>query len=100
MMHLRSVANWDFLLRHPILVHLLTDSKSLSTLYIKGVAQARERIMLDIYATRKAYKSQEISFIDPFRGSNNLRDGPAKPKVEEALKQLLKTAYHKPKVYL
>ena len=54
--------------------------------------------MLDIYAARQAYEAQEISNIGFVRSSHNLADGLTKYKIQAALYQLLKTAYHELKV--
>ena len=42
-------------------LHLLTDSKSLFDIICKGSRTSEKGLMLDLYATRQAYKEQEIS---------------------------------------
>ena len=48
--------------------------------------------MCDIYATKQAYKAQEINNARFIRRSRNLTDRLSKPRIEAALYQLLKTA--------
>ena len=50
----------ELVLRQPIHVHILTYSKSLFEIISKVSRKSEKRIMLDIYATRQAYKAQEI----------------------------------------
>ena len=88
----------EFILKHPIPVHMLTDSRSLFNIISKGNRTNEKRIMLDIYAARKAYKALEISNIGFVRSSHSLANGLTKPKVQAALYELLKTAHHEPKV--
>ena len=54
--------------------------------------------MLDICEAIQACKPQEISNLGIARSSHNMADGRAKLKAQEALYQLLATAYHNPKV--
>ena len=65
----------EFVLRKPIPVHILTDSKSMFDTILKGSRTIEKRVMLDIYVTRQAYKSKEISNIGFVRSSHNLVDG-------------------------
>ena len=88
----------EFVLRQPILLHILTDSRSVFDIISKGSLTSEKRIIVDIHAAREAYKAQEISNIGFARSSHKLADGLAKPKVQAALYQLLTTSYHKPKV--
>ena len=75
----------EFVLRQPILVHILTDSKSVFENISKGSRTSEKRIMLDIYAARQAYKTLEISNKDFVRSSHSLADGLTKYKVQAAL---------------
>ena len=59
-------------LGQPVPMHLLTDSKSLLDIISKGSRTSQKRIMLDIYATRQAYNSNEISNIGFVRSSYKL----------------------------
>ena len=54
--------------------------------------------MLDIYTDRQTYKAQEIFNVGFVRSPQNLADSLIKLKVQAALYDLLKKAYHKPKV--
>ena len=85
----------EFVLRQLIQVRILTDSKNLFDIISKGGRTSEKRIMLDIYADRKAYKVQEIRNIGFVGSSQNLANGLTKAKVQETLYQLLATAYHK-----
>lgn len=51
--------------------------------------------MLDIHATRQAYKSKEISNVGCVRSQNNLADGLTKPKMQASLLNLLDTGKHR-----
>ena len=77
---------------------MLTDSKSLFDIISKRCRTNEKRIMLDVYASRQAYKALGTSNIGFVRSSHNLADGLTKPKVQAALYKLLTTAYHEPKV--
>ena len=87
----------EFDLRQTIPVHILTDSKSMIDIISKGSRTSEKGVMLDVYAAQQAHKAKEISTIGFVRSSHKLADGLTKPKVQAALYQLLKTAYHKPK---
>ena len=71
------------------LTHLLADSKSLFDLISKGSRSSDKRIMIDIHATRDAYKSHEISNIGFVRSLASIADGLTKPKMQLALFDLL-----------
>ena len=58
-------------LERPVLMHLLTDSKSLFDIISKGTRTSEKIIMLDICAAREGYKSREISNIGFVRSSAN-----------------------------
>ena len=59
---------------------------------------SKNRVMLDVYVVRQAYKAQEISNIGLFRSSRSLADGLTIAKIQTALYQLPTTAYHRLKV--
>ena len=50
--------NLEFLLRQPILLHILTDPKSLFEIISKGSRTNGKLIMLYMYAVRKEFKAQ------------------------------------------
>ena len=78
-------------LRQPILVYILTDSKSLLDIMSKGSRTSKKLILLNIYKARQAYKAQGITNIVFIRNSHNLADGLSKPKAQAELYQLLTT---------
>ena len=88
----------EFILRQPILVHILTDSKIILDIISKVFRTSEKRVMFNRYAPRKANKAQEIRNIGFVRSSYKLADVLTKPKVKAALSQLLSTAYHQPMV--
>ena len=71
----------EFFLRQAIPVQIFAYSKRLFDIISKRSQASEKRIMLDMYATRQAYKAQEISNIGFFRSPQNLADGLTKPKV-------------------
>ena len=81
-------------LRRGVPMHLLTDSKSLFDIISKGSRTSEKRIMLDIHATREAYRHQEISNIGFVRSQYNLADGLTKPKMQGSLLGVLRKGQH------
>ena len=53
----------ELALNRRLLLHLLTDSKSLFGIISKGSRTNKKRLMPDIYAARKGYKARDISNI-------------------------------------
>ena len=73
---------------------MLTHFNSLFDIIATGSHTSEKRAMLDIYAARKAYKDLEIDNIGFVRSSYNYADGLTKPRIQAALYELLKIAYH------
>ena len=81
-------------LRRDVVMHLLTDSKCLFNIIGKSSRTSEKRLMLDISATRQAYKHKQISNIGFVRSERNLADGLTKPKIGKALYDLCHSGRH------
>ena len=81
-------------LRKDVVMHLSTDSKCLFQIISKSSRTNEKRPMLDICATRQAYKQKQISNISFVRSERNLADGLNKPRKGKALYDLCHTDLH------
>ena len=77
-----SLAQLEQALNRTLLLHLLTDSRSLIDIIGKRSRISEKRLMLDIGATRQAYKAELISYIGFVRSLHNLADIPTKPRIQ------------------
>ena len=81
----------ECLLDNKIPVQLLTDSKSLFDVISKGTRTSEKRTMLDIAASREAFRDKVISDIGFVRSNKNLADGLTKEMNQSALRKFLDT---------
>ena len=75
-------------------LHLLIDSKSLFYIIGKNSRTSEKRLMLDTSTTREAYNSEQVSNIGFVRSSYNLADGLTKPRIQQALYDLITPVRH------
>ena len=61
-----------FVLRQPKPVHIITDSKNMFEIISKENRTGEKQIMVDTYATRKAYKVKEMSSTAFVKSPHNL----------------------------
>lgn len=76
-------------LDRPILLHLLTDSKSMIDILTQSTRTSEKRLMLKIRTARQDYQSKSISYTGFVRSDHNLADGLTKSLTQSALNDLL-----------
>ena len=67
-------ADLELLLSRRIPLQIFTDSKTLFDVIVRGSTTRERRLMIDIYATRQAYRRDEIADIGLIRSEYNLAD--------------------------
>ena len=78
-----------FITGSQIPVQLLTDSTSLFDVISKGSGTSEKRMMLDIAAARKGFRSKAISDIGFVRSNKNVADGLTKPMSQAVLRDVI-----------
>lgn len=81
----------EILVNQKVPVQLLTDSKSLFDVISKGTRTSEKRTMLDIAASREAFRDKIISDIGFVRSNKNVADGLTKEMNQTALRTVLQS---------
>lgn len=81
--------------RRAVPLHLFTDSKHLFEIIRKCSRTNEKSMVLDVLATRQAYKARQISNLSFVRSEDNLADGLTEKMKQAALLNLIRTGIHR-----